>query len=213
MLTTKTIHSLMLTSFAALSLAAATACGSPATEAAAAKTADGATRPDITGKFASACVKAGGTPTKLTFDIGASDWKLDYVTYGDEACTTPFVTVHIEGPYELSGPSPTVSGATLARFAFSKKTVKAHMAAASGFLASDKGCGGGSFPENAVVDIGATGCAGLGQRAIAQCGQDFDLVFLEGDNLTFGERPADNYMWTDPKRPTAKAGLSFVRVK
>lgn len=212
MFITKTIRTLALSTFAALSLATS-ACGSPGTEAPAPATTASQTRLDITGKFASACVKAGGSPTKLTFDIGASEWKLDYVTYGDEACTTPFATVHIEGPYELSGPSPTVNGATLGRFAFSKKTVKAHMAAASGFLASEKGCGAGTFPENAAVDIGATGCAGLGQRPITQCGQDFDLVFLEGDTLTFGERPADNDMCTEAKRPTAKAGLSFTRVK
>jgi hypothetical protein len=212
MLIHTTVRSLMISTFAALSLLTA-ACGAPPAEAPAAKAAEGAPRLDITGKFQSACVKAGGSPAKLTFDIGASTWKLDYVTYGDDACSTPFATVHIEGPYELGGASPTVAGATLGRFAFSKKTVTAHVAAASGFLAGPQGCGAGSFPENVAVDIGGAGCAGLGQRPLAQCGQDYDVVSLEGDSLTFGARPADNDLCTEDKRPTAKGGLSFARVK
>lgn len=206
------VRSLMLSTLAALSLLTG-ACGSPAAEATAAKAAEGAPRLDLTGRFQSACVKAGGSPTKLTFDIGASTWKLDYVTYGDETCSTPFATVHIEGPYELGGASPTVAGATLGRFAFSKKTATAHLPAASSFLASAQGCGAGTFPAGVAVDIGGPGCAGLGQRPIAQCAQDYDVVFLEGDALTFGARPADNDLCTEDKRPTTKAGLSFARVR
>lgn len=56
-----------------------------------------------------------------------------------------------------------------------------------------------------------TGCATLGQYPIATCPADYDLVKVEGDDLTFGARPKDNDMCTPDKRPQALAPLSSKR--
>jgi hypothetical protein len=60
--------------------------------------------------------------------------------------------------------------------------------------------------------VGASGCANLGQRPISACAADYDLVALDGDKLTFGNRPADNDMCTEAKRPKALSPLSSKKV-
>jgi hypothetical protein len=125
--------------------------------------------------------------------------------------TTIEPTVRIEGDYQVTEQAAQASPGWEGRFGFTRKSTKAHMQAASDFLASPKGCGAGVFPVGAEVDVGKDGCAGLGQRPIASCKQDFDLVFQEGDTLAFGERPADNDLCTKEKRPTKKAGLEMTR--
>jgi hypothetical protein len=190
-------------------------CGTPSVEAPVVAGGPTATpagdKPNLVGKWESACVKNGDTVLKLSFDIGASDWKLDYATFGDAECKVPFLTVRIEGDYQVTAPAAKANPGWEGRFGFTKKTAKAHMQAASDFLVSAQGCGAGAFPIGAEVDLGQSGCAGLGQRPIASCKQDFDLVYLEGDTLAFGERPADNDMCTEAKRPTKKAGLVMAR--
>lgn len=205
--------------FSALS-ALLVGCGAPAAEvptptaaSATSGTAPQAEKPSLVGKWESACVKNGDTVLKLTFDMSATDWKLDYATFGDADCKVPFLNVRIEGDYQLVAPSPKAQGGWDARFGFTKKTIKAQMPAASDFLASAKGCGTGSYAVGTEVDVSASGCVGLGQRPLAACKQDFDLVFLEGDTLSFGDRPADNDMCTEAKRPTKKAGLAMKRVR
>jgi hypothetical protein len=209
----KSAAGLVALSFVTLALLGV-GCGTPAVEAPApggATASPSPDKPNLVGKWESACVKNGDTVLKLSFDIGASDWKLDYATFGDAECKVPFLTVRIEGDYQVTAPAAKASPAWEGRFGFTKKSAKAHMQAASDFLASAKGCGGGVFAVGAEVDVGQNGCAGLGQRPIASCKQDFDLVFQEGDTLAFGERPADNDMCTEEKRPAKKAGLVMAR--
>ncbi len=67
-----------------------------------------------------------------------------------------------------------------------------------------------------MVSPGATGnpaaySAGLGQRPIASCPADYDLVKVENDALVFGSRPADNDMCSSEKRPTSLSALSSKR--
>lgn len=167
------------------------------------------TKPNIAGRWKSACTPAGNDQFfSLDFDIQAATWAIDYVVFGDQACAQKFLTVRIEGPYELTAPSKAVEGAWEARFGFSKKTVTPHAAAAASFLESAQGCGQTGFAEGQPKDISASGCGALGQRPVARCGADYDLVKLEGDVLKFGARPADNDMCTEAKRPTAIAPLA-----
>lgn len=181
-----------------------TACSAP-------QSTDPATpRVDIAGRWASACVANGsGQYIQLRFAMTRADWTLDYVTYADAACATPFVTARIEGPYEVTAAS-SVAGASEATFRFTRKTLRAHGAAAAGFLSSAQGCGR-AFAADVDVDISAEGCAGFGQRPIAACGQDYDLVSLSGDSLRFGQRPSDNDMCTPSRRPGALSPLSVQR--
>ena len=103
-----------------------------------------------------------------------------------------------------------MAGATEATFRFTRKTLRAHGAAAAGFLSSPQGCGR-AFAADADVDISAEGCAGLGQRPVSACGQDYDLVFVEGDSLRLVQRPSDNDMCTPARRPTALSPLAMQR--
>jgi len=187
-------------------------CGGSSTAAddAASDTAGGETA-SIVGAWESSCVPQGETQSfSLDFDITATRWSLDYDVFGDTSCGAPFLTVHIEGPYEIGGPS-TVAGANEARFAFDQKTITAHAEAAAGYLSSLEGCGDGAFLVGEAEDIATTGCAALGQRPIAACGQDHDLVAVDGTSLRFGERPADNDLCTPGARPTALSSLAMSR--
>ena len=179
------------------------ACGAP-------QTAAPSSAPDLTRRWTSACVPNGsGQHIHLRFALTRADWTLDHVTYGDAARTTPFVTARIEGPYAVTGAS-SVAGASEATFRFTRKTLRAHGAAAAGFLSSAQGCGR-AFEADRDVDITAEGCAGLGQRPESACGQDDDLVTLEGDSLRFGQRPSDNDMCSPARRPTALSPLAMQR--
>ena len=111
--------------------------------------------------------------------------------------------------YEV-GATSAVAGARDGTFRFTRKTLRAHGAMAAGFLSSAQGCGR-AFAADTDVDITAEGCAGLGQQPVSACGQDYDLVSLEGDNLRFGQRPADNNMCTPERRPAALSPLAMQR--
>jgi len=171
-----------------------------------------ATGPDLRGQWQSACAPMSATQAfTLDFDVADETWGLDYVVYGDAACGAKFLTVRIDGPYEIHGASDAVAGAHEARFGFTSKTVTPHSAAAAGYLSSEAGCNLPGFAEGVAKDIGQSGCANLGQRPIAACSADYDLVWVDGDALTFGARPADNDMCTDAKRPTALSTLASKR--
>jgi hypothetical protein len=169
--------------------------------------------PDVSGRWKSACAKTGDERSiDLDVELTDHDWKLDYTTYGDATCATAFITVHVEGAYAL-GPQSTVTGAWDARFGFAKKTITPHSAAAAGFASSDAACGAGDFAPGKATDVTASGCPGLGQYPVSKCAADFDLVSVDGDSLRFGDRPKDNDMCTEGKRPTALSGLAMARVR
>lgn len=190
-------------------LAACSAAPPPPAEGPAPAPANAA--PELAGRWVSDCVKVSEQQImKLDFRIAKDTWDLDYTTYADAACQTKFLTVHIEGPYEIGQASATAQGAFNGKFGFTKKTVTPHIDAAAGFLGSEKGCGG-KWVTGAAVDIGEKGCAGLGQRPVGACGADYDLVFTDGKLLTFGDRPADNDMCTEDKRPKALSKLSMKK--
>jgi hypothetical protein len=170
--------------------------------------------PDLIGAWKGDCQPASqGQSFSLAFDIGKDAWALDYVVYGDATCAGEFLTVRIEGPYEITGPSAGVAGAFEARFAFGTKTITPANGAAAGFLGSPAACGGGSWAAGQATEVLSIGCPGLGQYPQAQCGADYDVVSRTGDELRFGARPADNNMCTADRRPTALSAAPVRRVK
>jgi hypothetical protein len=188
-----------LTTLALATPAALGACG------------DGSNEPaiDLAGRWQSACVDPGsGQALRLHFDLTGETWTLDYETFSDAACAAPLLTVHIEGPYDVTGASAAAPGAYEARFGFTRKTVTPRSDGAAAFLA--QACGGGSFAAGTATDI-AGGCAGLGMYPIASCAADYDLVARTGNRLQFGARPANNDMCTADKRPTALSPILLTR--
>ncbi|HEU4539007.1 MAG TPA: hypothetical protein VFS00_33030 [Polyangiaceae bacterium] len=172
---------------------------------------NGAGPPAIEGAWKSACVAQPSQNFRLSFDIGPSDWSLDYDVYGDAACSSPFFTVRIEGPYELTGPSSAAAGAYEGRFGFATKVIVPRSQAAVDFLGSPQGCGGGEWAVGQATDVLASGCAALGQYPASTCPADYDLVARQGDELRFGARPADNDMCSPAKRPAALSPLPLLR--
>lgn len=169
--------------------------------------------PDLSGHWKSPCTKTGDARSiGLDFKLTERDWTLDYTTYGDAACASAFLTVHVEGTYALSRESG-VPGAWEARFGFAKKTITPHSPAAAAFAASADACGAGEFAADKATDVSEQGCPGLGQYAVAKCDADFDLVSVDGGSLRFGDRPKDNDMCTEAKRPTSLSGLAMARVR
>lgn len=193
----------------AAALVFAMGCGSSASNTAAEPSATGlAPAPaDLVGVWKSACFNPGNGFIQITFDMTETAWDLDYTAFGDEACAVPFLTVNIKGPYELLGASSAVEGARNGNFGFSERTVTPHMEAAIGVIST--ACGGGEYTVGVATDISG-GCAGLGAYPHAQCTTDYDIVKLDGDSLMFGQRPADNNMCTEDKRPTA-LGLTVTK--
>lgn len=149
--------------------------------------------------------------SSLDFDIQADTWSVDYVVYGDKACSAKFLTVHIDGAYEVDGSSTVVPTANDAIFRFSHKLITPASDAAAQFLSSDAGCKLPGFVSGTAKDVSETGCANLGQYPIAKCGADYDLVKVDADAVTFGLRPADNDMCTAEKRPKALSPVSSKR--
>jgi hypothetical protein len=170
-----------------------------------------AAKPNPVGRWVSACSPS--SPTQgaiLDFNISASDWAIDYTVFGDTTCTTKFLTVRIEGTYTV-GDKSSVADAYDAKFGFSRKSVTPHLDAAAQFLSSAAGCAQAGFVTGTAKDISATGCANLGQRPIASCAADYDLIKINGNTMTFGDRPVDNDMCTEAKRPKALSKNSVMR--
>jgi hypothetical protein len=162
---------------------------------------------DLAGAWGSGCVDPGsGQGIALDFDLTAGDWVLDYQAFGDATCALPFLTVHIEGPYTLGSDSSIVDGAREAEFAFHSKTVTPHSEDAVAFL--ENTCGG-DFTAGEAADLSA-GCAGLGQKPLADCDRDYDVVSLVGDTVRFGSRPVDNDLCTPEKRPTELSAMALT---
>ena len=171
--------------------------------------------PDITGAWVSECLPAAdGSYFVLDFDIAQDSWDLDYVVYGDDACTTKLVTVHIDGPYELGDASAAVDGAYEGLFSFTNKTITPHADGLVDVLnGADPACGAATWALDVTQSVYETGCAGFGQYPMADCTADYDLVYLDADadTLQFGARPADNDMCSAAERPTALNPALFTR--
>jgi len=177
---------------------------------------DSEAAPDIAGRWLSDCMpspQADGSTQyiRLDFALTDADWALDYVTHGDDACTSPLVTVAIAGSYTLEQPAAEVEGAWEARFGFTTKTIRPEVDGLRDYLNSLDGCGSADFQTGVAQDVYAAGCPAFGQYPRSSCEADFDLVKLDGDALYFGARPADNNMCSAEKRPTALSPVANRR--
>lgn len=166
--------------------------------------------PSLAGDWSSACFDAGdGTFARLDFALTATDWDLDYGVFGDGACRVPLVTVRIEGPYLLTGPSASVQGAWEGQFSFDTKTITAHADPLVTAL-ERAGCGSRPWAIDEAQSVAEEGCAAFGQYPVDACPADYDLVARDGDTLYFGVRPADNDMCTPERRPTELSPLALA---
>jgi hypothetical protein len=174
---------------------------------------------DIAGAWRSACLSQpqgdGSTLyATLSFDITDARWDLDYVLWGDDECASAkLLTVAIGGPYAVLGRSVTVEGAYDGRFDFNLRTMTPHVQDFADALASAPGCGDGDFSVGVASDVLEKGCAPFGQYPRIDCPADHDLFARVGDTLRFGERPADNDMCTEARRPKSLGTAVLQRVE
>jgi kynurenine formamidase len=133
------------------------------------------------------------------FRITEDRWKIEVVFFDDRSMTTPIFSFVGEGPYELGGPSIQAPDASNAVFRFDKKL----LTLLTGDYATSQRFGFGScgLIRGLIKDISSTGCANF--TSVAACGQEYDLVQVDGDRLRLGARPADGNMCSEDRRPVS----------
>lgn len=116
------------------------------------------------------------------------------------------LTIHLEGPYTIGQPSPTVPGAFESDFHFDVVKLTVHNEFFLTLLnsAAPETCGNKPFQLDVEQDVTEThGCLPLGLDLLHR-GSEYDLVKVEGDRLYYGARPKDGSGPDRPdKRPTA----------
>jgi hypothetical protein len=145
-----------------------------------------------------------GTFGYRKFDITASRWGIEFTLFVDQSMQMPVFSVLFEGPYEIEGESSLGPGVYNAIFRFDKKSVTRKIE--SNEIAANFGMQ--DLPVGQQRDISATGYSFL--PSVADYGQEYDLVKVDGGKLYLGARPADNNLSTEERRPTV---LGYPLVK
>ncbi|WP_164008721.1 hypothetical protein [Pyxidicoccus trucidator] len=141
------------------------------------------------------------------FQLTESAWTLELDVFGDAQCQTKLFTARLLGPYTLERDSEKVAGATEGNFSFGERYLTAHIQPLADAFAQS-GCGTGTWTVGAEQSVPA---ACLSFKALAGCSTDHDLVKVDGNQLFFGQRPADNDMCAPDKRPLALAPLPVIK--
>lgn len=169
---------------------------------------------DLKGTWTSAVCESMPNPDgsktyfKRIFDLTEKDWALKFETFGDAGCTARLFTARFEGPYTLLKDSEKVAGTTEGNFVFARHYMTAHVQPVADWFQGAK-CGTGTWKVGEEQETSTTGCVFL--RPVTACGTDHDIVKVEGNQLFFGQRPADGDMCTPDKRPTALTPVAVVR--
>jgi hypothetical protein len=142
------------------------------------------------------------------FQLTEEAWTLKLDAFGDAGCSFKLFTARVGGPYTLEKDSEKVAGATEGNFALREQAFTAHVQDLATMFANAK-CGTREWKVGEEQSTASTGC--LFFRPTSACGMDHDVVKVEGNQLFFGARPADNDMCTADKRPTALAPLPVVK--
>lgn len=142
------------------------------------------------------------------FHLTEDAWALKLDAFGDEGCSFKLFTARVGGPYTLEKDSEKVAGATEGNFGFREQAFTAHVENLATVFANAK-CGTGAWKVGEEQSTADTGC--LFFRPTSACGTDHDVIKVEGNQLFFGQRPADNDMCTADKRPTALGAVPVVK--
>jgi len=168
--------------------------------------------PDITGHWVSEGVetRSGANNSKLyvkrDFQTAATHSTARFDFFADEAGTQPTVSVWLDGPYTLLGPSSSVQGAYEGNFTFATLKITPKSSGMVDYLNGSAAgtCGSQPFSVGVEQDVSATGgCLALGLD-LKNKPTEYDLVKRDGDKLYYGARPTDGSGLDSPaKRPTA----------
>ncbi|NTX51467.1 hypothetical protein HUA74_30400 [Myxococcus sp. CA051A] len=141
------------------------------------------------------------------FQLTESDWTLRLDFFRDAGCQTKLFTARVVGPYSLGQDSEKVSGATEGTFTFGERYLTAHLQPLADVF-TQSGCGTGAWTVGVEQPVPG---ACLSFKPLTECGRDHDVVKVEGTQLFFGQRPADNDLCAPEKRPQALATHPVVK--
>ena len=162
-----------------------------------------ATKPELealSGTYASPAPEEwyGGFGTR-EFAFADGRWSLVFTHALDPAMEARTFRFRTEGPYGIGAPSEAVADAWEGDFTEERKYVTLlteDPEIVEAFGMTD--CG---LEHGVETDVSERGCAAW--RPVAVCGVDHDLLAMDGADLYFGVRPADNDLCTPDRRPTA----------
>lgn len=141
------------------------------------------------------------------FQLTEEKWTLNLDAFGDAQCQTKLFTARVVGPYTLERDSEKVTGATEGNFGFGERYLTAHVQPLADVF-NQSGCGAGAWTVGAEQSVPG---ACLSFKPLTLCGTDHDVVKVDGNQLFFGQRPADNDMCSPDKRPQALASHPLVK--
>ncbi len=134
---------------------------------------------------------------EFTFDGGK--WTLTFAHALDPEMKMRTFVFRTGGDYRIEAPSKAVPGAFETVFDEDWKKLTSFIADPK--MAQQFGFAPCGLETGVEKDISAEGCAAW--KPVSVCGEDHDLLAMDGKGLYFGVRPADNDMCTADKRPTA----------
>ncbi len=133
------------------------------------------------------------------FTFGDSKWTLTFTHALDPEMKMKTFVFRTGGDYRIEAPSKAVPGAFEAVFDEDWKKLTSYIADPK--MAEQFGFAPCGLETGVEKDISAEGCAAW--KPVSVCGEDHDLLAMDGKGLYFGVRPADNDMCTEDKRPVA----------
>jgi hypothetical protein len=154
----------------------------------------------LSGTFVSSGVENwyGGFGTReFVFDKG--QWSLIFTHALDAKMTQRTFQFRTGGSYRVEKPSAAVKGAHHGVFNEDWKHVT--LLTRNPQIVAAMGMANCKLTVNLETDISRTGCASW--LPVSECGQDHDLLAMDGKGVYFGVRPRDNNMCTPDKTPTA----------
>ncbi len=165
---------------------------------------------DLVGTWDSPTCESIGNNTYIQrhFTLTEDTWTLTLDAFGDAQCQTKLFSSRVGGPYTLEKDSELVDGATEGTFSFRDQAMTPHVQGLADAFQNAK-CGSAPWKVGEEQSTAATGC--LFFQPTSVCNADHDLIKVDGKQLFFGQRPADNNMCSPEKRPTALTTLPVVK--
>ncbi len=144
----------------------------------------------LVGHWSSATCESAGPAGFLQRDfvISAQDYKVTVNVFADDACAVPLLTLEVNGPLTVVGPSAEVTDAHEVDYTMTtrKLTPRAAMVV-DGLNAAQ--CGNlTNWSLDVAGDITVTGCPAFGIEPNPPCAKEMDLNRVDAEGLWFGDR-------------------------
>lgn len=147
------------------------------------------------------------------FVIAQDSWVGDITIYGDPACTTATVLLHIEGPIAFGAAVPVAEGAVETNFSGKKVTFTPLAQGLADFLntAPAGTCGTDTWKVGVEQDVTPTsGCALFGLKVPFT---EYDITLTRDHYLFAGARPLDGSGFPDANKRATALQVPLIRVE